>query len=133
MLRSIKPFVAACIALAVCVSGAQVTSAKAAKAKKVVSKLDTNGDGKVDAQEREAAKQAKLQRQEAARAQAKAKADAKRKTKPGTSNPTAGDTAARDAKRREIIAKYDANKDGKLDNVEAAKAMKELRGKKTPR
>lgn len=107
-------------------------SAKAAKPKKTL-KLDTNGDGKIDASEREAGKQALLAAREAAKAEAKAKADAKRKAKASKAssfNPAAAAKTAREAKLKEMLAKYDTNKDGKLDNTEAAKAMQELRGKR---
>ena len=97
---------------------------KPAKAKKAVNKLDTNGDGKVDKTEREAAKQAAIQRKEEARAKAKAKAKSR------TADPAAAAQTARDKKKKELIAKYDKNKDGKLDDLEARKAMEDIKGKK---
>ena len=96
---------------------------KPAKAKKAVNKLDTNGDGKVDKTEREAAKQAAIQRKEEARAKARAKAKSRAAVDPAAGNATL------DKKRKQLIAKYDKNHDGKLDAVEMQKAQEDIKAK----
>ena len=85
----------------------------------LLEKFDANGDGKLDSQEREAARKAKILRKFDANGDGELGPEEKK--------------AAKAAKRAHILKNYDANGDGKLDSKErevARKAYRDRHGNK---